>query len=329
MFASADRSAGHLIRVRSKVSISYPEDHRAWTLPCPTDALPGVFWNASATGRKGRNPPVALTTRSGRAGRVARNQSRRPSRGNLPTPRTVLRYCPPQDHGLARLLAAVVGQPVRDFAERGAAGRGRDLGRLIVRVQARKRDPRLEARPRAIVGEALASAVGHSANRQGGRGPCRGGSERAGPLRRRVPAREAPYPEPEPLPELLHALRGRGPAPAVVRGVPLQAEAAQHGTVRVGSRARRAGARCGRRSRRRRSRSKGFRRRGARSSRSSTRSERGGLGPNGSSEDRGRAVIMPARAAADARALWTDRAFDDGGAMSAHADKRGRPQEVR
>ena len=79
----------------------------------------------------------------------------------------------------------------------------------------RKRDPRLEARPRAIVGEALAFEVGHSANRQDGRGPCRGGSERAGPLRRRVQAREAPYLEPEPLPELLHTLRGRGPAPGL------------------------------------------------------------------------------------------------------------------
>ena len=51
------------------------------------------------------------------------------------------------------------------------------------------------------------------------------------------------------------------------------------------------------------SRSKGFRRRVARSSRSSTRSERGGRPRSDLSDEGGRAVIMPARVAADARAL--------------------------
>ena len=62
----------------------------------PDGCSPAGLLERFSDREEGPHPPVALTTRSGRAGRVARNHSRRPSRGNLPTPRTVLRYCPPK-----------------------------------------------------------------------------------------------------------------------------------------------------------------------------------------------------------------------------------------
>ncbi len=173
-----------------------------------------------------RLPPVA-TERVDEPGRVRHDRPRElHASAQVPQPPLLL--------PLVR-LAGVIGEATRDLAHGERPRRPRDLLRVLVR--AAERDPCLDPRPRPIVRSARGVAGGHRGRNRGRawRGPLqRRGLRRGRALRGRFEVAEAPHLEPEPPAELLHAVRGRRPVPAVVRGIPAEAEVAQVRPVRLG-----------------------------------------------------------------------------------------------